>query len=440
MNRRDFLRNTFWMGAAALTTDAGAKSAFDHYRDWELRQVEVPSQTNGDDVRLHYDLTKPLHGPWLTNPAYDEMTVAFVSREACGAAIEYRVKGTEEWTRQWLTTYGMIDYTKRVHIFHLKGLQPATEYEYRFAACSSRYLTAYFDVVSGRETWSFKTLDPACTKTKVFISADIHGSLRLYLDYLYGRTGASDADMYVFLGDNVEDSMSQPEFYITTGFLDDIVRLWGPAKPTMFVRGNHDSWGLHAADGWAEWFARPDAKGYYTVRRGNALFICFDMPQEYYYKHAGKEAFQQYVAEEREWLKRLIASDEWKSATWRIGCCHYGTRTSPGDGMFKVFRETFGDLLNDPAAGFDLMLCGHEHYYASCLAHTAGYYHNPKNDKPNAKPRVFKEATEQWNFAEVCGACVEGSVLEIDGRKLTLTSYDYKDEGQPPLDTFTLTK
>ena len=443
MNRREFLKGSLWMGAAAFSTDlvAGAKSEFDHYRDWSLAQMDVPSKENGDDVRLHYDMTKPLHGPYLTNPASDGMTVSMVSREACAMGIEYRAKGTEEWTREWLTTYGMLDYTRRNHSFHLKGLKPATEYEYRFVCTSSRYLTAYFFEVVGRDTWSFRTLDPQGDATKVFVTADIHGSFRLFLDYLYERTGAADADLYVLLGDNVEDSMSQPEFYVTTGYLDDICRLWGPSKPTMFVRGNHDSWGVHAADGWATWFPRADAKGYYTIRRGNALFICFDMPQEYNTRGVGSTVALQYCAEQLAWLKALKRTDEWKTATWRIGCCHYGTRTG-NDGMFTRFRETFGDELNEKGNGLDLMLCGHEHYYARSDAHSTEIVHNAKydSDKQKAKPRTFKNLSDKWNFTEVCGASPEGSILEIKGNELTFTCCDWRQKGQPPLDKFTLRK
>lgn len=443
MNRRDFLKGSLWMGAAAFASDlaAGAKGEYDHYRDWSLSQVEIPSKENGDDVRLHFDMTKPLHGPYLTNPGYGEMTVSFVTREACATAIDYRVKGTEEWTREWLVTYGMLDYTRRNHSFHLKGLKPATEYEYRFAACSSRYMTAYASVTEGREVWSFRTLDPKSDTLKAFVTADIHGSFRLNLDFLYGRTGVADADLYILLGDNVEDSMNQPEFYITTGYLDDICRLWGPSRPTMFVRGNHDSWGYHAADGWATWFPRPDAKGYYTIRRGNALFICFDMPQESNTRGVGPEIALQYCKEEREWLKALKKTDEWKSATWRIGCCHYGTRTG-NDGMFARFREIFGDEVNEKGNGLDLMLCGHEHYYVRSDPHTTETVHNTKydSDRLKAKPPVFKSLSEKWNFTEVCGASSEGSVLEIKGGELMFTSCDWQQANQPPLDRFTLRK
>ena len=88
----------------------------------------MASKENGDDVRLHYDMTKPLHGPYLTNPGSGTMTVSMVSREVCAMGIEYREKGTESWTREWITIYGMLDYSSRNHSFHLKGLKPATEY------------------------------------------------------------------------------------------------------------------------------------------------------------------------------------------------------------------------------------------------------------------------------------------------------------------------
>ena len=191
----------------------------------------------------------------------------------------------------------------------------------------------------------------------------------------------------------------------------------------------------------ATWFPRPDHRGYYTIRRGNALFICFDLPQEWNTRGAGPVVAAQYCQEQLAWLRELKKSDEWKTATWRIGCCHYGTRTG-NDWNFACFRETFGDELNEAGNSLDLMLCGHEHYYARNDAHSTEIHHNFKydSDRRKSKPPQFKYLSDKWNFTEVCGGLVEGACLEIKGRELTFTSFDWNQPGQPPLDKFTLKK
>ena len=423
------------LGAVLLASALPGLAAFaaDHYYDWEMRQVRIDDTNASNNVRLHFDFTKPLHGPWLTNPSYTSMTVSFIGRNAAAAGIEYRVKGTEPWTRRWQTTYGMIDYAKDMHAFHLSGLAPATEYEYRFLSAATRYLTAYSDTVTGREIYSFKTLDPERGTYQVMVTTDTHGSLRLNLDGIYEATNGKDADFYVFLGDNVEDSMSEPRFYITSGILDDIVRLWATAKPTILVRGNHDAWGLHGADGWAEHFPRPDGPAYHAFRQGPALFVVLDTAAEAYHSGprnpANEEVAQAYRAEQAAWVRSLKASDPWKTATFRIFLNHYGMRTSQGEST--QFRETAGlfkDLLNDatPEGRIHLFLCGHEHRYARCLPRTKG-----ATGSPLAKPIELRanqvaypySEDDTYNFTEICGAAGEAMSLDVTPGGLTITSY-----------------
>ena len=434
------------------------KSQYDHYCDWKFETFRVATTNASDDVRLHFDLTQPLHGPWLTNPGVSSMTVSYQSRCNCGAAVEYREKGTEEWKRKWQLVYGLVDYAHDVHSIHLDGLKPGTTYEYRFVCASDRYQTAYADAVIGREIWEFKTLDAARRDFKVFVTTDVHGSTRYNLDYQYERSGAKDADFYIFLGDNVEDSMAQADFYVTSGWLDYAVALWGKYKPTVALRGNHDCWGFDAVNAWARWYQRPDYKSYYTVRQGNALFIVLDVPFPYHHTQANKEGPEQYLAEEYEWLKALKSTPEWKETKWRIALNHYGTRCASAfvDGWYT--RDRFGAVLNgdDGSEPIDLLLCGDAHFYIRNLANSKEYVHNSKYDRPRRvkvkgkyqlvnepwsfTPHKSADPEKVWRYAEVCNATSSAAILEIGEKTLKYVDHDYKQIGQPPLDQFTLTK
>ena len=436
MNRREFLA-----GTVASVAAASAHAAYDGYRDWELVQRRV--NDDADNVRLHFDFTKPLHGPWLTNPGAGSMTVSWISREKCAAAIEYRARGDAEWTRRWNTLYGMLDYSRDIHVFHLSGLRPATEYEYRFLSASSQYNTAYVGTCVGRETYSFKTFDPAATSYKVFVSADVHGAMRLVADAFWERTDAPEADMFLLLGDNVNDNMNEPRFYITSGFLDDIVRLWGKSRPTVFVRGNHDTWGRHAAEGWSDYFGRPDGRGYYAIEKGPALFVVLDWAEEYGLKSAAsRETAAAYHAEQVAWFKALKNTDRWQRAKFRIVLSHYGTRIgSPRDPQFKAFSGDMSEALRDSSSAgrIHLLLCGHEHYYARCLPHVPGYYHNPRHDKPGAKAHVYP-ATQDADcpYTEIAGAYCEAMTLEVSESSLKVRSHDVRDAGATDLDGVTI--
>jgi len=429
--------------AAVLAFQAGVVSAeYDGYRDWKLVQELVACTNAGDRVRPHWDFTNPLHGPWLSNPAYDAMTVTYISRANCAAGIEFRKRGVATWTRRWNTSYGLLDYSGDIHAFHLSGLEPGTDYEYRFVTASSSCETAYVGTCVGRETYAFRTLDPARDAYKVFVTSDVHGAMRLTGDAMYGRTDAAEADFCLMLGDNVNDNMNQPRFYITNGFIDDVVRLWGACKPTVFVRGNHDCWGRFAVPAWRDYFARPDGRGYYTVAQGPALFVVLDPNREYSGKSAAAiEVAEAYVAEQLAWLGRIKLTDEWKAAKFRIVLVHYGTRAGNPkvDPVFRHFATTFRPELDEVQADrrIHLLLCGHEHHYARFMPRQKGWFHNPRLDRPSAKPRNFPLADDAtFNFTEVALGMNDAVTLEVAPDRLTVREHDASRTDADDLDAF----
>ena len=257
--------------------DAPKKSVYDHYLDWQLQGVVIQDENAASNVRLQTDFTKPLHGPWLTNPRPDGMTITWITRIPCAGGIDYREKGTDDFVRLWPVSYGRVDYSKDIHFFHLTGLKPGTEYEYRLVSNLDQYTSPYQDIVAGRELYSFRTIDPEKKEYRVFITSDFHGGSRLILDPLIDRTeGAADSDLFFFLGDNLEDgNYNNIRYYITYGFLDDITRRWGSFKPTIFIRGNHD---LNGPDvyRYGDYFPSPEETTYQAIRQGSTLFICLD--------------------------------------------------------------------------------------------------------------------------------------------------------------------
>ena len=298
--------------SAALAGAAFALNGdgIEHYQDWQFNPVTVKDTNAWANVRGQMDFTRPMHGPWLTNPGYDTMTIGFITRVVCGAAVEYREKGTEKFVRQWNTSYGLIDYTDNVHVFFLKGLKPGTEYEYRLVDTMNSFETPYTEIAVGREIYTFRTLDPKRDSYRAWFTADFHGASRLVLDPMYERSGAASADLYFFLGDNVEDRFgSDPLYYITFGFMDDVCRLWGHSKPSVFVRGNHDLNGREFGQ-WKRFFPRADARNYYTVAQGPVLYVILDPNREWNNTAAAREQYEAYLQEQVAWFRELKKTDQ----------------------------------------------------------------------------------------------------------------------------------
>ncbi len=405
--------------AADGNTDAPApaKPVYTNYMDWQFRAVVVPDTNATERVRHQMDFTVPLHGPWLLNPSPDSITVNWITRVPCGAALDYREQGAPEFTRVWKTTYGQIDYSSDLHTFHVTGLKPATTYEYRLVSTADKYFGAYNAAYVGREVYAFRTIDPERDHYQVFVTADFHGTSRLTLDPMIDRCGAGDADFHFFLGDTVEDNLNDARFYITFGFLDDVSRRWGTRKPTVYLRGNHDLSGRESYR-WGDFFPRRDGKSYFAFAQGPALFVVLDSMAMGYGSPAQREQTDRYLAEQTEWIGALKRQPLWRNSTFRVVMAHYGTH---GTEATKMMAPIFKEVLNDRSAAgrIHLYLAGHEHRYMRLDPRST----DTKVGELSPKARNSLRLAPDYNYTEVLCALTEGMTIEVAPRKLTIRSH-----------------
>ena len=122
---------TLMIIGAAMAAGSVFADTHDKYVEWRWMPVEIADTNANENVRNQMDFTVPVHGPWLTMPREDSMTVTWITRIPCAGGIDYREKGTADWTRRWPVRYGQVDYTRDIQSFNLTGLKPGTEYEYR---------------------------------------------------------------------------------------------------------------------------------------------------------------------------------------------------------------------------------------------------------------------------------------------------------------------
>lgn len=428
------MRAAFLLLAASVSGIAAfaEKPVCTGWYDWGFRPVERTDGDPNESCRYYADVSEPIHGPWLTNPTATGMTITWTTRADCGAAVDWREKGEKEFRRTWITSQGAIRYLTRTHCLHLGGLKPGTAYEYRVVAAlspSDYYSTEPF---AAKDVHTFVTADPQAASCKAFFSSDIHGCCRLTLDSMVARSHGGDAEVFFLLGDNVEDGMyNDAEYWMTFCFLDDCSRLFARDRPLVALRGNHDCWGRQACR-WSEFLPRPDDRAYYTVRRGPVLFIALDCFQEHRGgAGAGKQQAAAYRREMSDWLKGLKATDEWRTATYRVAMCHYGV---VADFPEPWARETFGEVLRDttPDGRIHLFLCGHEHRHvrkdpgAAVGAILRSKGHPPA---PSARPR--RAWTNDFPFAEIELDTNDGVTVEATRERLKVRAWDWRTPGEP---------
>lgn len=386
-----------------------------------------------------HDMTRPVCGPWLQNASETTMSVSWITEVPCAVAIEYRAKGDKDWTRQWETLGDKLLYTRDLHTFHLKGLKPGTDYEYRLLSSLSRYDQAYTYTRTfvGRDVYSFRTFDPNRKSYSVFLTCDIHGDFRDIGEQVYRRFNVGKCDFVAFLGDQVDDNMNQARYYVVDGYLDAVSRLWGATKPSVFVRGNHDCWGAPAAQAWVDYHGHPDGVSYYSFSHGPVLYVVLDNPHDYSNASAWKasdaagEVRAAFLARQFDWFQGLVKSEDWKRATFRVVLCHYAVRLG-ASGFSEQLKSHYKSFLNG-RDGIHLFVCGHEHFAASALPGEVGFYHNARKDNGKSKPPVYKSADGSFDFVEVCGDMHGCMLLDVAKDKLTIRIGDRK-EGAPDLD------
>ena len=342
-------------GGLYASTDA---DVFPHCQKWGFRAEQAPVEAFDPT-----DISEIMHGPWLTMPREDSMRVTWISRSISGGGIAYREKGTEAWRGLWDVKYGLIDASTDVHSVELTGLKPGTEYEYCVVAANCEKGYGYLGVYTNKTVATFRTLDPKRTNYRVFLTSDSHGCANMNFEFMYAKTGAAEADCYFFLGDIVNDGVyNDIRFYITKGFLDDITRLWGRSKPSVFMRGNHD---LNGRDHykWGQYFPQSDGKTYQAFRQGPALFVALDTMYDCNTPQAQGRQHVAYLREQADWLKGLKRTEMWKGASFRIVMGHIAPWPILSEA--KNINAAFSDVLADetPEGRIHALVTGHEHTY-----------------------------------------------------------------------------
>jgi len=309
-----------------------------------------------------------LHGPYLQNLTESEVTIVWVSDKTSVGWVETAPDdGSHYYAVERPKIFDAkngIKTESRVHSVKLTGLKSGTTYRYRVYSqevVEHKGNSVLYGRVAATEAYrkaplQFTTSDPAKKNVTFAMINDIHGN-NDRLRKLLGLCDVKKLDFVTFLGDMASSFNSEEQVF--GDFMDTAVEMFASETPMYYTRGNHETRGNIAYD-FQDYFSTLSDHIYYSYRQGPVYFIALDCGEDKPdsdIEYAGINVYDQYRSEQAEWLRKIVATDEFKTAPFKLVTVHM----PPFAGWHGEcdIREKFLPILND--AGIDIMLCGHHH-------------------------------------------------------------------------------
>lgn len=309
-------------------------------------------------------------GPYLQAVTETGFTVVWTSDTDAVAWVEIAPDDGSDFYAAERPRYYHSEHGKRIigrlHRVPVTGLEPGTRYRYRIFTQGILENNGNSGVLPGRiassrvykhEPYHATTLNPDKEEIRFAVVNDIHGDESLFRRLLSDVT-ERNTDFVVLNGDMT--STIESERQLVDGYLRAASELFAGNVPFYFVRGNHENRGAFSYRA-SDYFPTPTGRFYYTFRHGPALFVVLDCGEDKPdndIEYSGLADFDRYREAEAEWLKGVVASEEFRRAPLRIVLLHIPPLHYDWHGGREIQR-LFMPLLQ--GAGVDLMLCGHLH-------------------------------------------------------------------------------
>ncbi len=314
---------------------------------------------------------KITHGPYLQNMGENEVTIVWTTNNDALSWVELAPKGDDsfyasERPKFYDTAYG----SKRVGKLHritITGLEPGTEYRYRIfskeVVSYTNYRVLYGNIASSnvysQKPYAFKTLDKRKSKLRFKVVNDIHGKNENLGNMLSG-TDRNNTDLVIFNGDMASILNDTEEIF--SRFMDTAVVIFAKEVPLFYARGNHETRGK-GSSGMYDYFPTNSGEFYFSFQDGPVYFIFLDGGEDKPdsdIEYSDLAYFDDYRSRQAEWLKSVVASEEFKQAPFRVAIMHIPPAGSTWYGTQQLM-EKFVPILNN--ANINVMLCGHTHNY-----------------------------------------------------------------------------
>lgn len=331
-----------------------------------LLAVAIVATANAQDNKS----VKIIEGPYLQAVGDHGFTVVWKTDKDAVSWVEIAPDdGTHFYNRErpkyYQTSYGRKN-IGTLHTVRVSGLEAATTYRYRIISAAAlkgekdrvRFTEQRGSDVYRRQPYFVTTLDHTKPSVSFAMVNDIHGKTA-ELETLFADAELK-YDFVCFNGDMTSRNNTQEEVF--QFYLSSASKLFAKETPLYFVRGNHETRGAYAVS-LPELFPSSSGQPYYTFRQGPVCFVALDCGEDKPdsdMEYSGLACFDQYRTEQAEWLRSVVASEEFRSAPVKIVFCHIPPETKGWHGAAEIHR-LFVPILNE--AGIDLWLSGHIHKY-----------------------------------------------------------------------------
>lgn len=298
--------------------------------------------------------------PYLQNMTETGVTVMWLANQMCTS---YLLVGETDnpTTKVQAVHHGQVDANVPVQKIRIGNLTPGKTYYYRAVSKKivsyQRSKVEYGDSVVSR-TLSFTLPSPSKRQFSVLSFNDIHGQ-PAYIDTACARYPEFDFALYD--GDAVSDIFTEQQ--LLDNLCGSALGRYAGLKPFVFVRGNHEARGPESRI-LERYVDTPNGEYFYTFTWGNTCFLVVDCGEDKDDSHpayGGLSNFDSYRSEEALWIKKVVASKEWRRAEHRIVCSHMPLTLDDGQkwhGPLDLSQKLI-PILNE--AKVDLVIAGHIH-------------------------------------------------------------------------------
>jgi Icc-related predicted phosphoesterase len=313
------------------------------------------------------------HGPYIHELTETGVTVIFTTSSNSVSWVDLKTE-TGEIHKYYQVENGIKRFNNTFFSVRINELLPNTNYSYRINSREvvdfQPYKIQYGDSLSSG-WYNIRTINPNAKKLSFLALSDMHTDTAKLANLL--KIGGIDStDLVFYNGDmmNYYDQENQPY----DCFIDKSVDVFATRKPFVMTRGNHELRGKLAYD-FQRFIPRENHKLYGTYKVGNVIFVILDCGEDKRDNNVelggdfGYAAFDKYIVEQAEWLKKTVRCKEFLQAKYRIAIGHFPPYNIVGDNEFGTKLESGISRIEKyllpylNKAKIDLMISGHKHKF-----------------------------------------------------------------------------
>ena len=352
-----------------------------------------------------------LAGPWITDMSETGFSVLWTtSSPTMGRVI--LSDGCAE--REFVQKVSGRAVTSCFHRVDVSGLEPGGRYSYRIRGkelvnFDNPYVGVYTEEHDFTPSLPVRTFDRNAEECTFSVVNDMHFQAGRYHD-LCSRIDTEEEDFLLLCGDIVSyaNDIDTVMHYFFNPVSEVVSRI-----PVVFCRGNHETKGADTRF-LPKLFPTPTGELYYSFRVGPVAFVVLDnggKTPDSDPSYGGDAYYDEYRAEELEWLKGALNEESFRSARYKVAVVHMPFHgDAKGSYAQKEMSRTYMPVLG--AGGIDLMLCGHQHVHNHYAPGEVLSTLPDGSTATNSFPIITNSNTERLKFhADPSGITVETYAL-----------------------------